>query len=272
MSQQIMDCAEIRDALLSGSAPAGPGVEAHVRECEACAELLRDRGELGKALSRGEAPSQPNPDLWSSLEGALRAESGPRAWLRSRATPVRLLIAALVASAIVTYGGRAAEGGVAPAERPLVWLVAFTLVGFACLSVLVAPLGRPRPPPGVRLAIVLAALALPLLYASSSVASLAPASPQQFTFAEQALGCFAYGTFLVLPFLFVVWALDRGERPFLGLVAGVGAVAGLVANVALALHCPNTEPAHIAAGHATIGGALASLGALVVLVTSKFRS
>jgi hypothetical protein len=46
------------------------------------------------------------------------------------------------------------------------------------------------------------------------------------------------------------------------LLAATGAIAGLVANSALALHCPNTDPAHLAVGHATIGIVFACLGAL----------
>jgi len=254
-----MDCAEIRDALLSGSAPAGSSVEDHVRACAACAELLRDEGALGRALSIREEPVQGSPELWKSLEGAIAAESGPRAWLRSRATPVRLLVLLMTASAVVAYGGRSV--GHAPVEKPAAWLVAFVLAGLACLFILMAPLGRPRPARGVRLALVLGALSLPLgqaLFSSASQSSGVAAA----SFAEQALGCFLYGNFLALPFLFAVWVLERSDRPWLTLLVGVGAVAGLVANIALALHCPNTEPAHIAAGHATIGAALACLGAL----------
>jgi hypothetical protein len=48
-------------------------------------------------------------------------------------------------------------------------------------------------------------------------------------------------------------------------------LAGLVANAALALHCSNTAPLHLAAGHATIGAALAGIGALVAFLVFARR-
>src|SRR6187431_1440719 len=110
MIDRRMDCAEIRDVLLAGSAPAGPDVEAHLRDCEACAELLRDHGTLGRALSTRAAPGTDSAELWTSVEAALAAETGPRAWIRSRTTPVRLLVAVVAAVAMVVLGSRAAGG------------------------------------------------------------------------------------------------------------------------------------------------------------------
>jgi hypothetical protein len=265
MSEQGMDCTAIRDALLAGSAPAGPGVEAHVADCAPCAELLRHQGRLGRAFSGAEAPGAANPELWKSLDGALAAETGPRAWLRSRATPVRMLLVVFVAIVLVSVGGRPADETVKPLEAMLWWLFGFAVAGFACLWVLVAPLGRPRPPPATRVLLVGAALALPLVYAfGGSSASRAPAS-----LAEQAVGCFVYGTILALPFLGVVWLIERSDRPWLTRLVSVGAVGGLVANAALALHCPNTEIGHLVLGHAMVGALLAGVGALWALARTR---
>ena len=267
MSDQGMDCTAIRDALLSGSAPAGPGVEAHVADCAPCAELLRNQGRLGRAFSGAEAPKAVNPKLWKSLEGALAAETGARAWLRSRATPVRVLVVVFVASVLVFVGGQPADETVEPVEAMLWWLFGFAVSAFACLWVLVAPLGRPRPPPATRVLLVGAALALPLVYAVGGSSSRAPGS-----FAEQAVGCFVYGTILALPFLGVVWLFERSDRPWLTRVVGVGAVGGLVANAALALHCPNTEVGHLVLGHAMVGALLAGMGALWALARTRVSS
>jgi hypothetical protein len=252
-----MDCAEIRDALLAGTSPSGPGVEAHVRDCEACGELLSERGTLGRALSQSETPSPfESALLWSALERSVAKEKGPRAWMRSRSTPVRVAAAAVVAALVVFVGGRPAPG--ATIDAPVPWLVVFALAGVACIAILVAPLGRPRPPSSVRMSLVVSAVALPLGYALG--ASNAAASGASSDFAIQAFGCFAYGTLLALPFLLVVLSLDRSERPSSSLLVGFGGAAGLVANVALGLHCPNTELGHLALGHASIGGMLAVLG------------
>jgi hypothetical protein len=264
-----MDCTEIRDALLAGSVPTGPGVEAHVRDCAACGELLSNEGALGRALSRSEMPPVSGEELFASVERAVLAESGPRAWLRSRPTPVRALVAVLAGAAVVAIGGRSAVGGAAPGTNAP-WLAAFGLAATACLWMLVAPLGRPRPPMALRFALVASALLLPFGYAALASAPPSPSTGAvELGFAEQAVACFSYGSFLALPFLAVVWAVERSDRPFLLLLVGLGAVAGVVANAALALHCPNTESAHLALGHATVGVALALAGALWSLSTRR---
>lgn len=269
MSDRPMDCAEIRDALLAGAAPSGPAVDAHLRECEACGELLGDEALLGRALSTAETPRLDGAELWSSLERAVRADAGPRGFLRSRATPVRLVIAAIVAVAVVAVGGRPSEH--APAlEAPVAWLVVFGLAALACLGALFVPLGRPQPNAATRAALVLGSLLLPLGYAfAAPPASLGAAASMEVGFMAQVAGCFVYGVLLTLPFIALVWALDRSDRPWVVPLAAAAASAGLVANAALALHCPNTETAHVALGHATIGSALAAAFALWALLAFR---
>src|SRR5262245_26076631 len=203
MSNQAMDCSSIRDALLAGATPEGPGVGAHVRDCAACEELLRDSGGLGRALGEREAPAVLDDALFARVERDLGAESGPRAWLRSRPTPIRVAAAGLAAVVVVMAGGWAVRDTAHAVSGA--WLVAFALAAFACLRVLVAPLGRPRRVPGAREALVAFALALPLGYAALS---LPPSSPSATNgFAAQAFACFTYGTFLTLPFLAVLYAI-----------------------------------------------------------------
>lgn len=282
MTGSAMDCAEIRNTLLGGSVPAGPAVESHVRDCAPCSELLQNQAALGRKLSRNEpaeldrrwggGPTDQRDagPLWSSIDSAISADSGPRAWLRSRKTWVRVILATAVGAVIVAVGGQSAAEFV-PRAQAVTWLVLFSLVGLSCLWVLVAPLGRPRPAAGTREALAWVALSLPLAYALAS--SRTPrATPGELGFAEQAFACFAYGSVLALPFLVVVWTLDRSDRPRLMLLAGMAGVAGLVANSALALHCPNTSPLHLATGHATIGAALAGIGALWALGRTKSAS
>src|SRR5262245_35960030 len=139
MSERPMDCAEIRDALLAGSVPSGPEVEAHVRGCSACEELLADEGALGRALSRNETPAIASDELFASLERRVLAESGPRAWLRSRPTPVRAGVALLAGATVVAIGGRSALGGGSGAFTTP-WIALFALAATACLWMFVAPL------------------------------------------------------------------------------------------------------------------------------------
>ena len=266
MNRRPMDCAEIRDAMLAGSVPSGADVDAHARDCAGCAELLRDQGTLARAFSKGEEPSLGSTPLWASLEEAIAAERGPRAWLRSRATPFRLSVAVAVAAIIVGIGGRPRAGGPVP-DASVTWLIAFSLAGVVSLWFLIAPLGRPSPPVGARLGLVGATLVFPLGHALTAMAP--SGSTNGSGFAAQAFACFSYGSFLALPFLVVLWALERSDRPWLSVLMGLGGVAGLVANTALGLHCANTEPAHLAAGHAAIGAALALLGALVAVYRTR---
>jgi hypothetical protein len=243
-------------------------VSAHVRDCVACEELLRDGGTLGRTLTQDGAPDVSDDALFASLERAVRAESGPRAWLRSRSTPVRIALAALAATAVVAFGGWSVRDIARPVSGA--WLVSFALAALVCLRLLVAPLGRPRRVPSARAVLVALSLALPLGYAALSLAPPSPgAGSPAIGFAEQAFACFWYGTLLALPFLAVLFVIERSDRPWLVLLTGFGAIAGLVANAALALHCPNTEPAHIALGHATIGTSLAALGALWALAARR---
>jgi hypothetical protein len=169
-------------------------------------------------------------------------------------------IALLAAFTIVLLGGPARGELV---HAPIGWLVAFALVLVVGLWPLIAPLGRPSPTAGIRFAIVGTMLALPLGYALTASASSGPAGAADF--ARQAISCFSYGLLVVLPLVGVLWAVERSDRPWPWAVAGSGAASGLVANAALALHCANTEPAHLAAGHATIGIVLALGGAVVAL-------
>jgi hypothetical protein len=263
-----MDCAEIRDALVSGACPAGQAVDEHVRECAACAELLRDQGNLGRALARPDAPPADDGALWASVERAIDAERGPLAWLRSRPTPVRLLAALLGGAIVVFLGGRARDGHAAP-ERSLVWLAAFAVAGAVSIWFLLAPLGRRRPSFPLRVALIGSALGLPFFHALTGSLSERPPPRSVASFAEQAFACFSYGLLLTLPFLAVLWALERSQRPWLKVVTGAGALAGLVANAALTLHCASTDAHHLALGHATIGVGLVCLGALGAIVRTK---
>jgi hypothetical protein len=281
MTGSVMDCAEIRNTLLGGSVPTGPAVEAHVRDCAPCSELLSGQAALGRELARfdptqdkqderrwGRGPTDPDSALWTSLDSGISAETGPRAWLRSRKTWLRVLLATACGAVIVAVGGQPAPDFV-PATQAVTWLVLFSLAALVCLWVLAAPLGRPRLR-GKRAVLAWAALALPLGYALGSANASSPqAMAGELGFTEQAIGCFVYGSVLALPFLVVVWTLDRIDRPRGMLLTSMAAAAGLVANAALARHCPNTAPLHLAIGHATIGVALAGIGAFWMFARSK---
>lgn len=256
-----MDCSDIRDALLSGSIPAGADVDAHVRDCAACAALLEHQNSLGRAFPTGSASSSDNDERWRSLEKALEGERGPRAWLRSRSTPFRLVAAALTLVSLVLLGGRSPEAG--PLYAANAWVMAFGFSSVAALGFIVTRFDHPERARSARLALAAITLLLPVARAFSSPPDAAlPHAHAAAGLAETSIACFSYGLLLAAPFLFVIWLLDRSDRSVLETLAAVGTTAGLVANAALARHCPIANPAHLLLGHAAIGAALAGLGAI----------
>src|SRR5205085_5218165 len=62
-----------------------------------------------------------------------------------------------------------------------------------------------------------------------------------------AIPCFSMGLALGVPIYLWVRALDHEVTRLAALLAG--ASAGVTGNLALHLHCPNTQPAHILMGH-----------------------
>lgn len=257
-----MDCAEIRDRLRAGELPAGEAAERHLGRCAACRELVENGAAVGRALARepAETVGSVEPDVWASLERRLAAEKGVRAWLRSRATSGRVLVAGAGATAIMLVAWLVG-GGVRLAEASALWLGIFFAAAGVGLAVVLAPLGRPRLGRAPSTALAIAGLGLPLLYALSSVALAGPApDPGGPGFAARAFGCFAFGAMLSIPFLLVLWLLDRQDFGLSRLLVRAGAVSGLVANGALVLHCPDTSPLHLVAGHAAVGLVLVLLG------------
>jgi hypothetical protein len=261
-----MDCTNIRDALLTGSVPTGAEVDAHVRDCVACGELLRDESLLGRAFPGSRRVTPDTEDQWESLEVALGSERGARAWLRSRSTSFRLVAAALVVLALVSLGGWLPEAGVT--ARSTAWAATFVVASIAALGFLVTPFGYPARTLGARVAFTAVTLLLPLTRALTSSHDGALHFHAESSFAQLSLACFSYGLLLVSPFVVVLWWLDRSERSVMETLAGVGTAAGLVANAGLALHCPSADPAHLALGHATIGAALAGLGVTFRMFTA----
>ena len=76
--------------------------------------------------------------------------------------------------------------------------------------------------------------------------------------------CLLFGLGIALPTFLVCQALSRGA-PYTTWMAAV--VSGLVGNLALQLHCPITEHAHLLVGHAGLGIVVLLYAAMVL----KFR-
>lgn len=268
-----VDCSDVRDAFRAGTVPVDPEVDAHVRGCVRCAELFADEARLGKALATNTGSSMPNEELWTSIEAVIQVETGWRAWLRSRPTGQRLvfvLIAALMAIGLAAFKLRA-DWAAYPGDSVLAWLSAYSVGVLVSLWLLLAPLGRPRPPLSVLTGLGIVALALPFAYAFGLLAPVVHAADRASAdeVLRRAVRCFTFGLAITLPFLAVTWAVERGDRVPPGKVLLAGAAGGLVANLALLLHCPLNDETHLLLGHAPIG--VATFLALAVIFRISTR-
>lgn len=248
-----MDCAEIRDAFARGSAAGHAEVQAHLRDCARCGALFEEDALVGRALS-AEAHAEPfgSPPRFAALEQALSEERGPRAWLRSRPTRVRLLFVLGVVLTLCAYETFVKHHR-AWAQLPRETLGLLLLLQMAALSVAarVALLGA-LATRSQRLAAI--ALGLPLPF----VLALAPAVNTGETVGSGAVwagaaACFAYGSAMTSPVWVSVWLLSREDGRWSALSQVAAVALGLSANLVLFLHCPNREPAHLTLGHAGIG-------------------
>jgi len=242
-------------------------VSDHVAGCAPCAELFADDARLGRALASDELPLAPQSELWSSLERSLGSEVGPRAWLRSR--PTHLRVALLVVAGALGVASAAAKlrpdfDGY-PAASLATWLVLYGLAALAAVRLLLPRPGQATVTDGKKGVALLVALLLPLLYAVGLMVPAASTSggDDGALFLRHAFGCFSYGAALSLPILLVAWALERHDRLPLGNALLAGGLAGLVANLALLFHCPMSQHSHLLLGHATIGFVLASVVAVI---------
>jgi len=249
-----VSCEDVRDALLAGR-KAEPELVLHAKDCAQCAELLEDEAALGRSLATAGSDGALDAALWGELDRELGAETGTRAWLRSRPTRLRTALAlggVLVVAALGLHHLRP-NWDVLPSPVLAAWFLAF--VGAAALALRVALPVFDGESPRKR-GVLAAAFGLPLVYGFVGAFSFGGAPFVAPRFFANALSCFLYGTLLSLPLVALVWLLDRGGGSRSRLFAGAAA-CGLAANTALLLHCPATNPAHLLAGHGTIGFFLA---------------
>lgn len=258
-------CERVRDAFLAGDLPRAPELVAHAKACEECALLVADEGELGQALAAA-GPATPSPK-WASVSSAVRNDAGLRAWLRSRPTRQRLLMVLIAALTALVLGGRRPRHDQPDGAALGMWVTVFLATSLIGAALALGSVGRLRSTGRRALAVVLG-LSLPVAYALSHHASGATAGEWLW---PGSLRCFGYGTLLVLPFVALVWLLDRDQKPALLTSVVTGIAAGLAANAALSLHCARTEPAHLLFGHAAIGALLGLVGAAFAALLARRR-
>ena len=274
----IWDCPKTRDALARGELPSSPDVATHLDACPTCAELVAGEArvglELGK-LSVGDADGSSGLStdaVWAELACRVEEEAGPAAWLRSRSTPVRTVLALVVpglSATVYWMTKRRADWDVYPRYRMLVEIGVLVLAVWLVARAELRPLQRAARPI-TRATAALIAFALPVAIALVAPAHAAHSASLQGTGADfwpRALACLGFGLSIGLPALIVVRLLDRnpqGPRVLMLLACGLGGLAG---NLTLHMHCPITHLSHLLVGHASIGLVL-----LPVLLLRRRRS
>lgn len=252
-------CEDVRDALLAGRSGSAPELEAHAEGCEHCATLLLEQASLGHALAASQATLETGGAVFSGLEHSLQAETGLRAWLGSRPTPVRVALALGGVAGVMLLGLRHLRADLAelPLAVVVTWLAAFGVVAVGLVLLALRELGRVEATVSRQQSWLVAAFALPAAYALTA-ASMFGGSPASFSLAwlERTLSCFGYGLVLCSPLVALLWLLDRGAGPRTRVLAAAAA-AGIAANGALLLHCAASDPAHLVLGHVAISAALA---------------
>jgi len=245
-----MDCAEIRDAFLRGETLPEDRVQAHLRVCPHCHELFEGHVALGQRLGSAATPELSLPDdFFAQLEQKVSAETGMRAWLRSRPTRVRVLLVSTVAVAAITIGGALhlrPDFAEYPSSRLALLLGVYLLAVLVAVQRELSVSSRPgafATKPGV----LAGTLLLPFL-----VAFVPPTEASMQHGPEGALICFSFGALLTLPLAALLWACDRDDRPSSSSVWLSAVALGLTANLLLELHCASGNAIHLLLGHASL--------------------
>lgn len=215
------------------------GTQEHLLACPSCAAFARALAE----------PLDTKAEL-ARLEGAVRAERGARAWLSNQPTAIRVLLACAAAFAILLAGARLGGHGahVALSRTRSLSIVISAFVTLAAIREALRPMYE-RQRPVLRFSLALLAAAGPWLLAvvperASGGAAVAARS-----------GCLLLGLGMATVLAVLLRALDRGAASAPSALA-LG-IAALVANLALLLSCPSTDPSHLLRAHAPVGVFLA---------------
>jgi hypothetical protein len=245
MKGRGMDCDAIRATLAGGELSAG--VEDHLLACEACAALVV------RHLAEREIPAPTEIDaLLASVELEIESDRGVLVWARSLSTDVRWLIVMGAASLclLVTAGlaRRSDLADIGAASAAVAGLYALLLGAIVAQGV--RPMHR-RELDGMRRRMGWAAVFVPV-----AVALLGPmVSASAHGTAQQ--DCFPLGLLVATCLVGLLRALDRSAHRGDGAALLAVGAGGIVANLALLLHCSDMRMAHVLPAHATVGLVLA---------------
>ena len=118
----------------------------------------------------------------------------------------------------------------------------------------------------IRIAVALGLLVLLSLLPVPVELSPYTNAPRGVPLLVHASSCFFFGLLVGVPTFAMCYLVGR-KAPFTTWVAA--AIASLVGNLALQVHCPITEHSHLLAGHASLGIATLGYAAALLLMSSK---
>lgn len=240
----MVDCSDVRAALLDGVEPFEPRLQAHVAECAVCAELLAHGGALGHLLAAAHYanPRVAEGDLALAVARDLRHDHHWLGRLRGLSTSQRIALASVVALVPVLLLAVENPGRALAPER--LATVAYGVALVVAIASLLAPLS------GLRRAVHQAWIAAFVLGIRSLLlvmvgSSTAPATNSNW-------GCFATGMLSSAPGVVLLCLISRRPRLQFVELALLGGISGLIASMALQLHCIDTRMEHLVNAHGFI--------------------
>jgi uncharacterized membrane protein YidH (DUF202 family) len=249
-----MRCADLRNP-----SPERPHDEAelaaHLASCPECDAWLAGSWAPEalaslEACSGGESTEQAAEVAIRSdeLRARLREERGPVAWLRSRATKERYVLAfgvAVLAAAVQWHVARRVDLASYPVGAMVITLGGY-LVGIAYAArVALRSLAEPPSRPATSSLLLGALVLAPVLFAALPIHGAVELGGD-----KHAAHCFGYGLAIGVLVAGAWSALSRSYR-WEGLVFG-GLGAALTGNLLLQLSCPARDPLHLLLGHAAL--------------------
>ena len=257
-----MDCETTREAIARGDA-LSPEAQAHVDSCVVCGSVLRD------AISP--RPALEFDALFASISAEVEAEHGVVSGLRERLPTERValgLLAMALTTVVVYATTRRVDMAVYPLLRLGLEMGALSIAAALALWWGMRPLYLPEPPRWVVPTILGALCILPFASGLLPIAHLNHPASLEGAGADlwvRAIKCLLFGIVTAVPTLLVAGALQRVQTPGRNRLLLAAIAAGSGGIVALAVHCPITQPLHLVVGHAPV-----ILGVIACALVARF--
>lgn len=253
--------------------PADAEARAHLDTCPACAALAKSAGPLREALKSSDANAigVDVDALFESVKSRIASEDKHMTgYLKSRPTWMRVLLAfiavVLVVTPVMAFVPRPDMADY-PRGRMVLTVLSMLLSLGVTLSIALRPAYRPPISRMVITGVSIASLGLLFLFSSIPLPDSGRAEQALMELLPHAMPCFFYGLGFGAPVYFLMRALDHEVTRLAALLAASS--AGLTANLALHLHCPNTQPGHILLAHFSVAVVFLALVAMIAALRQR---